>query len=200
MWDAQQAVVLASGPSMSQAVADAVRYVTELRVIAVNSTFRLAPWADMLYAADERWWAVNKADALAFTGLKVTVSQTMQPEVLLLKNSGTQGFDPDPGAIRTGGNSGYQAVHIAAHAGVRRILLCGFDMKGKHWHPDHPHPLRETQEACFLRWRRHFVDLGDELRRRGVEVWNCTPDSALDCFDRVPLEDALARVVERRVA
>lgn len=200
MWEGQQAVVLASGPSMSQSVADMVRYVPALRVIAVNNTFRLAPWADMLYACDERWWAVNSKEALAFHGLKVSCEDARFKEVLMLKNTGSQGFDPDPGNIRTGGNSGYQAVHIAAHAGVRRILLCGFDMKGGHWHPEHKTPLREPSDACFMRWVRAFVDLADELKRRGIEVWNCTPDSALECFPSVALDDALERVSQAKAA
>ena len=98
-------------------------------------------------------------------------------------------------AIRTGGNSGYQAVHIAAQAGARRILLCGFDMsadRGAHWHGEHQHPLRETGPATFQRWIDYFPTLVNALAARGVKVLNCTPGSRLKCAPLVSLETALA--------
>lgn len=198
MWAGQDACVLASGPSMSQAVADLVRY-SAVRTIAVNNTFQLAPWADMLYAADERWWAVHQTAALKFRGLKVSVSVTQFTEVLVMNNTGTVGFDPNPANLRTGGNSGYQAVHIAVHAGVRRVLLCGFDLHGKHWHAEHQHPLRNNEEGAFLRWQKRFAELAVELKERKVEVWNCTPGTALACFERVELKDALQRIAEDQI-
>lgn len=63
-------VVLASGPSMSQDVADRVM-ASGLPAIVTNSTFRLAPWAWMLYGADESWWNhPDNKDAHVFRGLR----------------------------------------------------------------------------------------------------------------------------------
>lgn len=176
---------------MSQAVADAVR-AARLPAIAVNDTFRLAPWADMLYAADSSWWSFHGAEALKFAGLKVTVQESVpHPAVLGLRHSGAEGFDDDPECLRTGGNSGYQAIHIAAHAGAKRILLCGFDMGGGHWHGDHPKPLRNTPPPTYARWIERFKTLAPELAQRGIAVVNCTPKSALRCFPMANLKDEL---------
>lgn len=198
MWAGQTVAVLASGPSMSQAVADQVRD-AGIPAIAVNTTHRLAPWAVMLYAADDEWWRhETNRDALKFPGLKVTAGEFTG--VLRLRNTGTEGFDADPGAVRTGGNSGYQAVHVAAHAGAARILLCGFDMRDtggeSHWHGHHPHGLRRTPEPTFERWCVRFAQLGEALALRGVEVVNTTPGSALHCFRATPLGDCL-RALQR---
>jgi hypothetical protein len=188
MWAGQTVAVLASGPSMTPRVAEAVR---SIPTIVINDSFREAPWAALLYAADEEWWRLNP-DAHAFAGLKASVASV--PGVRLLRNTGSSGFDPEPGCIRTGSNSGYQGVHIAAQAGARRILLCGFDMsaaKGAHWFGEHQRGLINTSPETYQRFIGRFDSLKVELDRIGVEVLNCTPDSALKCFPMVSLDDAL---------
>jgi hypothetical protein len=44
----------------------------------------------------------------------------------------------------------------------------------------------------FHDWRRRFQTIVQPLRQRGVEVLNCTPGSALECFSKADLRDALA--------
>lgn len=191
LWPGQSCAILASGFSMSQEVADTVRY-TRLRTIVINTTFQLAPWADMLYAADSDWWQEYKATALKFAGLKVTCSPTPYDDVLQLNNSGPLGFDPNPANVRTcNANSGGQAIHVAAHAGCTRILLCGFDMHGGNWHGKHPRRLRNAGKEMFERWLPGFDPLGDDLEKRGVEVVNCTPDSRLKRFRMADLKEEI---------
>jgi hypothetical protein len=200
MWQGQPCAVLASGPSMSADVAECVRRAATYRVIAVNNTFRLAPWADMLYAADAGWWSFHKKEALAFDGHKVTCTDNPFPEVLKLREGAREGFDADPGTVCTGGNSGYQAIHVAAHCGSTRILLCGFDMHGAHWHERHEPPLREHGEGLYAKWIARFATLAPPLAARGIEVINCTPGSALTVWPFVPLSEALGVVEERGAA
>lgn len=191
MWDGQPCAILVSGPSMSQEVADAVRYSPMHRVIVVNNTWELAPWADLLYAADPAWWKVFHEKTKAFQGMKATCSAVPYDDVMQLKDTGQEGFDPNPGSIRTGGNSGYQAMHIAAQLGVSRILLCGFDMRGKHWHGRHKEPLRDHGEGIFDKWIKRFSTLAPELAKRNIEVVNCTPGSALTLWPFMPLKQAI---------
>lgn len=200
MWRDQPCVILASGPSMSADVAELVRRSAAYRVVAINNTFRLAPWADMLYAADEAWWTAHKKEALAFAGHKVTCMQNAYPEVLLLREGPREGFSDDPGAVCTGGNSGYQAIQVAVHCGSKRILLCGFDMRGTHWHGRHEPPLREHGEGLYAKWLERFDSIVAPLAERGIEVINCTPDSALKVWPFVPLEQALGNDAERTAA
>lgn len=176
---------------MSAEVVAAVRAAVHHRVIVVNNTYELAPWADLLYAADGKWWEVNHKATLKFYGLKVTCTPVPFDDVLQLRDTGRDGFDPDPSCVRTGGNSGYQAVHVAAHLGAARILLCGFDMHGGHWHERHKDPLREHGEGIYARWIQRFETLAPPLKERGVEVINCTPGSALHVWPHETLESAL---------
>lgn len=55
-----KAIILATGPSMSQAVADSARGFGT--VIAVSDAYRLAPWADCLVSADTAWWKHHNPD------------------------------------------------------------------------------------------------------------------------------------------
>jgi hypothetical protein len=195
-WIGETAAVLASGPSMSPELVESIR--GKCRVIAVNSEGLLsAPWADVLYAADKKWWQNNPA-ALKFAGLKVTIPPNggkafESDEVLSLQNGGPSGFDDRPTHLRTCGNSGFQAMHLAAHFGVKRILLCGFDMKPaedrQHWFGDHT--WRPNHKSPYTKFVARITESAPEFAKRGVEVLNCTPNSALRCFPFVPLHEAL---------
>lgn len=197
MWSGRTVAILASGPSMSQAVADAVR-AAGVPAIAINTTHRLAPWADLLYACDPEWWQhPTNADAHRFRGVKVCLGGVVAG-VHRLHIAGTLGVSTQPGCICTGGNSGYQALQVALHGGARRVLLCGFDMtaaRGGHWHGGHPAGLKNTMEETFVVWRRRFEAAAPFLAAAGLEVINCTPRSALTCFPKGTLESELARAV-----
>lgn len=172
---------------MSPAVAAAVR-AAGIPAVAVNRTHELAPWADILVGNDAVWWKlIENEAALRFPGIKVCCGDSPIRAVKSLRNTGVDGFDPDPACVRTGGNGGYTALHIVAHAGAARALLCGFDMHGEHWHE--PHRVKNPTRQSFERWIVRFNTVAAKLP---LEVVNCTPGSALKCFPFVDLHDALA--------
>jgi len=189
-FEGRTVVVMASGHGMTAEVAAAV-HASGCPAIVTNSTFRLTPWAWMLYGADPEWWnhPANR-DARDFAGFKVTC----QPGagVLQLRSTGIDGFDPATDAVRTGGNSAYQALHVAVHTGAARVILCGVNVSGAHWHDKHPPGLRETTDETYATWCRRFADVAPVLSKLGVDVVNCTPNSALTCFRRATLGQELA--------
>ncbi len=191
LWLGKTVAIFASGPTLTPAV---VKAASGLPRIVVNDSFRLAPDADLLYAADTAWWTVNN-DALDFAGLKVTVgSDNPWPQVLRLMNTGSEGFDPKESNLRTGGNSGYQALHIAIQGRAERILLCGYDMHvkdGYHWFGRHKAPLINTHPDDFPRRAERFAGLAEAADKRGIEVINCSPGSAIKAFPIKPIEEVL---------
>lgn len=167
-------------------------------MIAVNLAIRWAPWADALYACDERWWDAYKADWQGTEAEKYTISELAGERygLRVLENAGREGFDGRPWALKHGGIGGYQAVHLAAHFGAGRIVLLGYDMEpdrnGRlHWHADHNTPLHNPKPAEFGGWCREFDALAQELRKRNIEVVNCSRSTALTCFPRMDLADVL---------
>ena len=56
MWTNSVAVCLGGGPSLNKEDIEYCREKKGVRFIAINDAYRLAPFADILYAADKKWW------------------------------------------------------------------------------------------------------------------------------------------------
>jgi hypothetical protein len=168
------------------------------------------PWADILYACDARWWRFyrgvrgfegerwsshddgvsnNKAEVAAEYGLS-----------LVYGKDGLR-FSTNRSLISYGGNSGFQAVNIALHKiGWRgRILLVGFDMRSpegkRHFFGNHPGNMHKEKSPSELTlYFRGFTDAfarASDALPKSVQIINCTPGSALNCFPKMELADAL---------
>lgn len=190
IWPGETVVILASGPSLTREDVEYVR--GKARVIVINSTVDLAPWADVLYACDGRWWHWRKG-APEFQGMKYSIDiQASRYDVTVLKSTGVEGLELRPHALRTGKNSGYQAINLAVHFGADRIVLLGYDMQPgpngeEHHHPDHPNRSRSPYPS----FRAQFPALVAPLQALGIEVVNCTRQTALTCFPQAALEAVL---------
>lgn len=206
-------VCAASGPSFSEQQAAqimAAQASGKCRVIAVNDNWRRLPTADVLYACDGTWWDVHLAAVLAsaFAGELWTQDKRASPAYVAAR--ATTGHRPlrglhhiagkyEPGLatagtnINYGRNSGFQVVNLAYLFGARRIVLVGYDMQRtdnkQHWFGDHPKPL--SNEFPFVIAIGQFNLLAKDLEKAGVEVINSTERTALQCFKRAALEDAL---------
>lgn len=172
-WTGLPCVIVAAGSSAKGIDLDRLR--GRVKVLAVNRSFELVPWADALYACDFKFW-LHYQDALAFAGLKITQD--------------VRAIDrwPQLQRIASGGNGGFQAVSLAAQWGANPIYLAGFDMRGSHWHPDHPKPLNNPQPHNFANWIEKFNEAAPLLKAAGVKVFNLNPRSALRCFEFASLE------------
>lgn len=163
-------------------------------VIAINNAVRLAPWADILLGGDLKWWAWNRG-CPEFTGLKVTCHRSVAkvyPDVWVLRVTGLTGCEFKAGHVRTGGNSGYVAIQLAAQIQAKRIILLGYDMQPSadgthHWHPPHVNNAHPNYARCLPR----FATLVEPLAQAGIEVINCTPRTALTYFPHAQLKDVL---------
>lgn len=197
-WSGQTCAVVASGPSSTQERVDQLR--DRCRVIVVNNTHELAPWADVLYAADERWWVVRRPYWQKFEGLKVTQSASAARNnglhlVHLLDPRDDRMNLAPRGLIGRGGNSGFQAVNLALQFGARKILLLGLDFCGENWHGRHRDGLRNRAHKGTLgKWAKVFDCQADILASLGVAVVNCSPCSILQRYPKASIEDALRDV------
>lgn len=192
-----ECVVAATGPSLTPEVAETVR---GRRVIAVNDAYRLLPFADVLYACDAAWWDVH-AGCPGFAGEKWSCHGTDKHNnkraaaekygLRLVQGHTREGFCLD-GAVHYGSNSGFQAINLALLFGCTRILLVGFDMRvnGKrHFFGSHPEPLNNNVSyTTFV----PFFERAAKTLPAGIEILNCTPNSALTCFPLVDIHDAIA--------
>lgn len=105
------------------------------------------------------------------------------------------GLSHDPSSIHTGGNGGFQALHLAVLFGASRIVLLGYDFQAtgnrSHWHGDHPPGLSNSRRR-YATWAEPMNALARDLARRGgCEVLNASRATAIDCFQRIEVEEAL---------
>ncbi|HCZ47952.1 MAG TPA: hypothetical protein DCZ11_02985 [Gammaproteobacteria bacterium] len=164
------------------------------RVITVNSSWQRAPWADVHYSSDAPWWDYHLARGMraASRGEFWTGDPTYRPPGMrgVRFSKPLRGISRRPGVIAWGGNSGYCALGLAVQFGAARVLLLGYDMQGDtHWHGDHPDEIRK--DFAFAMWRERFGEAARDLRRMGVAVINCSRETALDCFERASIQEAL---------
>lgn len=177
-------VVMASGPSMCQADADLVRewQGEGRRAIAINRTYELAPWADVIYGCDDRFWKRYYED----------IKTRCSGELWAYQDDPCKKFGCNKARLRsTGGNSGYQAVRLAiTEFGATRIILLGFDLgRPGHWHPEHGDGWPNPTQNNMVHWRENLRRLGIEFKE--VEIINCTRKTALECFPKMELENVL---------
>lgn len=171
------AVCIASGPSLTKEDAEATRGLT---TVVANRSFELAPWADYLIAMDAKFWQVYADKLNDFRGRRISAGR------LVTGTEQMKGF-----RFR---NSGANAIGFAIGLGAKRVLLLGYDCKAgarKHWHEDHPAPLHNCGGLITGRWLRDFDEVAGYAKCRGVEVVNCSRDTALRCFMRATLAEAL---------
>ena len=193
-WKGETIVIIASGPSLSAAEVARVktaRDAGQCRVCVINTTYRLAPWADFLYACDDNWWLDNAPE---FAGERWTQSP-QAAQYGARRCPGTTGYviSDNPAYIYFGGNSGFQAINLAYLMGAARIVLLGFDMSATggqlHWHPDHAGRCHNPPISQLNRWREVVDNSAAPLVDRGVKIVNCTSKTALVEWPRATLDE-----------
>lgn len=183
-------VVVASGPSLT---ADDVNYCRDrAAMIVVNDNYKLAPWADVLYAADPEWWDHHRG-APGFNGLRLTqdAGAARRWRLNYVESIDRPGFSLEPGVIHRGDNSGFQALNLAVLWECSPIVLLGFDMKmagrKRHWFGDHPGEMNKASPYGL------FASAFNEAAQRhpGFKIWNASRETALECYPRAALHELI---------
>lgn len=196
-WSGETAVIVGTGPSAKDAPLGMVRGAA--RAFVVKSSWKLAPWADVLYGLDKGWWIANQG-VPEFRGLKVSPSPTAARAFglrqvrlkaraeILTGETGVLGC-----GLRTGGgHSGFQAINLAIQFGARQIALVGFDMtlsNGAHWNSDY-RGVGKPDAGRVESWRVALDGCAGQFKAFGVDVVVAGP-SALTAYPKMSLAEAL---------
>jgi hypothetical protein len=206
IWRGSTCVILGGGPSLATVN---LALIKQRRVIAVNNAYGdpvkdasgktinyvPRPWVEACWFGDSRWFPWHRQWLKKYPGILAcccpSLVQNRDGIKVLRKSRSRQGIEEKPGQVSWNGNSGASAINFAYHLGVKRILLLGFDMQRvgdqANWHDDHP-ALKKNPYAYFL---KAFGSVAKDAKRLGLEIVNCSPDSALEVFEKVSLEEAL---------
>jgi len=195
-WEGQTVVIVASGPSAKTMPLESAK--GQARFIAINTSWKLAPWADILHACDLSWWDHVKG-CPEFEGLKLTVDRKAAekyPDVHLVncRKPDDRLFLEPLNTVGWGGNSGFHALNLAVQFGCRKIILVGYDMTvaaGLHWHGAHPEGLNNPRAPNVERWRRAVDNAWHVIEPLGVKVINCSAISMLRKYPKMTLQAAL---------
>lgn len=186
-WKGRTVVCIASGPSLTPEDCDTVR-VAGLPTIVTNTTFRLCPWAEVLFAFDAKWWKHHLPEVKStFRGACISWSPAA-------KALGIPSLHAERAWYTPFHNSGASAASLAVVGGADRVILLGYDCKAgphgqKHWHTDHPAGLGNA--LSMPKWPIHFKGVARYAAARSVPVLNASRETALTFFPRVVLADVL---------
>lgn len=189
-------ILIAGGPSLTRADV-ALCEQSGHPLLGINNAYQITDKLSIHYACDTKWW--RKHWNQIYKGpdrysLKKNDKDAGVTGVTQMENDGTYGISHQWPKLRTGQNSGYQAINLAYLLGYKTLILLGYDMQETggevHWHGLHQ-GLMNPSDTQFSRWRENFIVLAHELRDRGLEVINATRQTALECFPRADLEKLL---------
>ena len=181
-WRNRTVACLASGPSLT--VEDCVRARDAgWATVVTNTTYRLCPWADALFAHDGQWWKAHITDVR-----RCFLGRLFSPS-LHMAYRGVESVAVDM-RWRNFHNSGANAISVAILCGASRVVLLGYDcaLTGgrSHHHGDHPAGLRNCD--TLAKWPAQFAKVAAYADRHHAIVLNASRASALTCFARVDLE------------
>lgn len=206
-WEGRTAVFIGNGLSVLDV--DLSRFSnTDYLVMVTNGGYALYPNADQLMCSDRHFLATNPPFKRDYKGPQIIVTQPQavvyrDPRMVWAKRAYIDNVRgdifADPQVLVEGHTSTATSLSAATLRGVRRILLLGVDLRpgpdnrrratddrmGNH--PDDP-------RRAALRYNlmnRHLTKQAAHIQRRGIEVFNCNPDSALECYPKRHLEDFL---------
>ena len=167
-------------------------------VIGCNDAYKLGDWVDICCFGDAKWYRHHKNNGLAtFGGIKVTWRSEFidDPNVMVLKGR-PGGLFLKPEWIGWNTNTGALAINLAVKLGCKKIILLGFDMKLRedgigNWYDNQ---LDKPKNEVFKKFHRGFVCLASDMKKKVPEVvvLNANPDSDLDVFPKITLEEAFA--------
>jgi hypothetical protein len=112
---------------------------------------------------------------------------------IYLRSEFEDGLSNTPDNLRTGGTSGYAALNLAVLKRARKIVLLGYDygvIDGRHHYHDE-HFWHKPGDQSWPAWAKRFDSAAIQCRDLGIEVINASPRSAIECFPKMSIEEAL---------
>lgn len=191
-WPNETVYIIASGPSISSQNIELLR---GRRVIVINSSYTVAPWADILFFADGRWWDDNKKEVnVNFNGRIVTTAKNMPSSLFYLEK-----VIPPPGLsssrckLVVQRTSLQASINLAVHLGTNKIVILGADMgRDSEGRTHHHKPHKWSQKpGCWDQQMDQLQLTVEPLKKLKIDVINCSEVSRIKWWPKMKLEDTL---------
>lgn len=188
-------VIAAPGPSLCTEQTDMIQE-SNLFTIAIGDVGRvLLTKADIHYHCDKKWWEYYNGCPESNAAFKAALEPTIHEFIYQTPATRIEpGLELNYPYLVTGNNSGYQAINLAVHFKPKTIILVGYDMQDREQGVhniigDHPKAIKRPTD--FPKFRDSIGTLVKPLEDLGIKVYNCTIDTALNCFQKRDLKDVL---------
>jgi hypothetical protein len=194
-WPGEVIYIIGGGPSVLTQNLERLR---GQRVIVINSSVYAAPWADVLFFGDWRWWNEpdNRAAVANFKGRVVTTTRMKTaPKVKVCKKADPPGLAFERDSLMQRWTSLTAATNLAAHLVGRGGAIVWLGADGKitpertHHHKPHPWPHKP---GAYDKQHRDLMTIAPSLWQMGVAAFNASPDTAWDdLLPPINLDDVL---------
>lgn len=197
-WSGYPVAVISAGFSATKEQAEEARALG-CKVITVNRSFELAPWADIHYAADIVFWETHRKELSGLKGMKVVAAgkdekgrkERLGLLTLPVEPPRNGEFRLSGDAVAHGHTSGFQAANLALITRGRPILLFAYDYGPTHWHGAHRRPLGEAKPNSVHKWREALERAVGLMK--GHPFVNCSPVTKLKGMPQMTAREALRR-------
>lgn len=187
-------ICIASGPSLTEAQVSLIP--DSANVICVNDNYRMYPKCSHLFAADGKWWREYYDDVISTVSSDCRLHTTYKttPRWDRVEQWKTHQSEAQIGSqgLFHGGSSGIMAIELARVLGASKIILLGYDCQitdnKTHWFGDHPKHF--SNAGAIRRWPNEFETLDNAYKRLGIDLVNCSLNTALK-IKRSTLEEEL---------
>lgn len=212
------AVILGTGPSLTpevQEVACEGQRRGAWSLFGCNYTWRTFPSLDVFLACNKEFYDLEWERGLREHRAEKwhwDLATCIKYGLHYIPGKWKDGFSKDTSCIHYGHSSGFQLPQLAYHAGFRRLLFCGYDMKyavdydGKNQRigssPRHYFGDGEYKDEALNHWPSvkvkdgvhvELIEQFEKVKRlnKDVEIINCSPGSAMTCFPMATLTELL---------
>lgn len=186
-WEGERAFVLCGGASLQRELVPQLKG----RVIAIKQAAKLRPDADVMFVSGRDDPKVCASYFPLYQGPRI-VCRNDYPGLPIgtycLRRTKGGAWSRDP-RLLGGLDAGASAINLAALFGAKEIVVLGMDMTGGRWVKKHHLPI--IPQRHFDLHLACLDNMAPEIEKDGVRVFNCSPITAVKCFERRPIGDFL---------
>lgn len=200
-------VCIGTGPSLTLEQIEAARR-KGFTLFGCNRVFEIVPDLALLYGVNHAFWRHYWDAAARHPAEKWTTNKRAALEfgLELIGQKNRPGLSSDPAYVHHGHGSGYTLVNLAYLLGATRIVLLGYNLTyapdydgatrrpgrtPRHYFGEYPKsmqhwPTKRVKAGVHV----ELLELYRTVAAQGaVEIINATPDSALDAFPKVAIDE-----------
>lgn len=201
---------IGTGPSLTLSQVEAVR-ARGFALFGCNNVHQVVPDLQVLFATNAQWWDYywGRDDGPRMHACEKWTNNLESAEryrLNYIRSWNAPGLSTNPRRIHHGHSSGFCLLNLAFLAGAKRIILLGYDMRYAADYDgrerkigSNPRHYFGEYNSALQHWPKVSVRDGvhvelikqyEAVAKQGfVEIVNCSPDSALNCFPALNIDE-----------